>query len=115
MDVEEFLLTANRSKLDRFEKEIFQLVDRGVSIRKIQKFLTLNNVTTSLANIHGYIKRRQKNRSQKSTATLQPENARAALSSAAASDTETTRKIATPADIRRARKREIDLSDYSED
>ena len=135
MDANEFLKkvtpAAQRSRLAPFWNDITKLRENGCTLEQVCEFLAANGVQISIAGLSKYIKRRDE-KGEKAERVHAPDSQQKAQRVHAASgadspaaapqvltpkesgQTAEPRKITNPADIRKARKREIDLSDFSE-
>lgn len=124
MDIEEFEKKvqprAKRSRLEPFKAQIFALKDKGYANKQICEWLTTNNLKVSEEAVRKFIKSREADRvastGQQAAARLTtalPEATPKEGSVPAAVAPGEARKITTPADVRRARKRDINLDDYT--
>lgn len=113
MDADEFLKKvaplAPRSRLAPYWGDIVKLRAHGCTLDQVREFLAVNQVQISMAGLSQYIRRRE----AKEASGGVSEHISVAPKPATARDApEEPRKIANPADLRKSRKREIDLDDY---
>lgn len=143
MDIEEFEKQveprAKRSRLEPFQAQIFELKAKGYANWQVCEWLAANGLKVSQEAVRKFIKSRegkgervhasvsggqstQGQRVHASTLTGQAEKPAASPQGStpkegpapAAAAPGEVRKITNPADIRKARKREINLDDYSD-
>lgn len=144
MDIEEFEKKveprAKRSRLEPFQAQIFELKKKGYANWQVCEWLAANGLKVSQEAVRKFIKSRegkpervhapvsggqstQGQRVHAATLTGQAEKPAASPQGLTPKDgpapvsTEPgeARKITSPADIRKARKREVNLDDYSND
>lgn len=116
MDAHEFLKkvapAAQRSRLAPFWNDIATLRENDCTLEQVRAFLAANGVQISIAGLSKYIKRREEGKAQPSRST--PAAAAPQVQAPTESgQTAETRRITNPADIRKARNREINLEDFS--
>lgn len=131
MDIEEFEKrvkpSAKRSRLEPFRSQIFELKAKGYADWQVRDWLAENGLTVSRQAVQQFIKKGDKGQrvhAAESTEKAPRVHAVTGADTPAAAPQVSTpkesgqtaepRKITNPADIRKARKREIDLSDFSE-
>ena len=119
MDIEEFEKrvqpSAKRSRLEPFRSQIFELKAKGYADWQIRDWLAENGLEVSRQAVQQFIKKGDKGqRVHAATGANTPAVAPQVLTPKESGQTAEPRKITNPADIRKARKREIDLSDFSE-
>jgi len=127
MDIEEFEKKvqprAKRSRLEPFQAQIFELKAKGYANWQVCEWLAANDLKVSQEAVRKFIKSRE-GKGQPITART---STTPAAKQAAAPQVSTpkegpgpadtgpgeARKITSPADVRKARKREVDLDDYT--
>lgn len=131
MDIEEFEKrvqpSAKRSRLEPFRSQIFELKAKGYADWQVRDWLAENGLEVSRQAVQQFIKkgdkgqrvhaalsRSNRRRVHAATGADTPAAAPQVLTPKESGQTAEPRKITNPADIRKARKREIDLSDFSE-
>lgn len=119
MDIEEFEKrvkpSAKRSRLEPFRSQIFELKAKGYADWQVRDWLAENGLEVSRQAVQQFIKKGDKGqRVHAATGADTPAAAPQVLTPKESGQTAEPRKITNPADIRKARKREIDLSDFSE-
>ena len=114
MDADEFLKkvapSVHRSRLSPHWGDIVKLRAHGCTLDQVREFLAANQVQISMAGLSQYIRHRV------AKEALGGGSERVAVSETSlkktvASAAEDSRKISNPADLRKSRKREIDLDD----
>ena len=131
MDIEEFEKrvkpSAKRSRLEPFRSQIFELKAKGYADWQVRDWLAANGLEVSRQAVQQFIKKGEQaqrvhaadstekaQRVHAATGADTPAAAPQVLTPKESGQTAEPRKITNPADIRKARKREIDLSDFSE-
>lgn len=131
MDIEEFEKqvkpSAKRSRLEPFRAQIFELKAKGYADWQVKDWLAANGVEVSRQAVQQFIKKGdqlQRVHDTELTEKGQPVHVATGEEKQAATppvltpkrneQTPEPRKITNPADIRKARKREIDLNDFSD-
>lgn len=131
MDIEEFEKrvkpSAKRSRLEPFRSQIFELKAKGYADWQVRDWLAENGLEVSRQAVQQFIKKGDKGQRVHATDSTEkaqrvhaatgadtPAAAPQVLTPKESGQTAEPRKITNPADIRKARKREIDLSDFSE-
>jgi hypothetical protein len=114
LDIDEFEKQvkpgAKRSRMEPYRAQIFALKSKGYADSQVRDWLATNGVIVSRQAVQQFVKKRQ----ALMTANAPAVTTRHALSTKDSGNVSPSSKITNPADIRKARKREIDLSDYSE-
>lgn len=111
MKIDEFIKLnkpANqRSMFDPYINEIFRLKKAGYSLVQICQFLSENDIKTNKSSLSQYIKRRSNCLKEEQDRPMIQENNEPVQKTPGES------KINTPADVRKARRHEINIDDYS--
>lgn len=106
-----------RSKLDPFADQLFDLRRKGYVLRQLQEWLSGNKVKVQLETIRKFLNAREKFYETAAAKTeavpvAKPGKPRAVGKEKVVAPTDT--KITNPGEVRKARNREIDLDDYTD-
>lgn len=116
MDIDEFEKNmqpkAKRSRLEPFQAQIFELKTKGYANWQVCEWLAANGLKISQEGVRKFIKSREGKEERVNAPLVEQASKKPAPATVAPGE---TRKIANPAGIRNARKREIDLDDYTND
>lgn len=129
MDIEEFEKKvqprAKRSRLEPFQAQIFELKAKGYANWQVCEWLAANDLKVSQEAVRKFIKSREGKGEPVTARTSTTPAAKPAAAPQVSTPKEgpgpadaapgEARKITSPADVRKARKREVDLDDYTTD
>lgn len=116
MDIDEFEKNtqpkAKRSRLEPFQAQIFELKAKGYANWQVCEWLAANDLKISQEGVRKFIKSREGKEERVNVSLVEQASKKPVPTTVAPGE---ARKIANPAGIRNARKREINLDDYTND